>query len=443
MKERLRNLPKYKVEGKVVGVKGPLIESVLPKVCLGDFCQIDNRVEAEVVGFKNGRTLLMAYSDTTGISVGSKVEPKTGSVRIGVSRELLGTVIDPFGKPLNRDKITYTDFTYLQGERINPLQRDRIKEPLDLGIRSINALLTVGKGQRIGIFSGAGVGKSTLLGMISRYTEADVNVIVLVGERGREVREFIEDNLGKEGLKKSVVVVATSDQPPLAKIRAVLAGCAVAEYFCSQGENVLLLLDSLTRLAMAQREIGLTVGEPPTTKGYVPSVFSLLAKVIERAGNFTGRGSITGIYTVLVEGDDVSLDPVADSAVGFLDGHIVLSRVLANRRIFPAIDILKSISRLTPYLVSKEMLQLQSVFIDLESTYRESLDMINLGLYKKGTNGKIDLSIAVHDKMEEFLKQDVNRRITIDESFNSLKSLIEYISVEGGKHGYTRSNLQF
>ena len=441
MKERLRNIPRYKIKGKVVGVKGPLIESILPRVCLGDFCKIDGRVETEVVGFKNGKTLLMAYSDTTGISVGSEIEPKPGSVRIGVSKELLGAVIDPFGNPLNKEKITYTDFTYLQGESVNPLKRDRIKEPLDLGIRSINALLTVGKGQRIGIFSGAGVGKSTLLGMVARYTEADVNVIVLVGERGREVREFIEDNLGKEGLRKSVVVVATSDQPPLAKIRAVLAGCAIAEYFCSQGSNVLLLVDSLTRLAMAQREIGLTVGEPPTTKGYVPSVFSLLAKVIERAGNFTGQGSITGIYTVLVEGDEIALDPVADAAVGYLDGHIVLSRAFANRRIFPAIDVLKSISRLTPQLVDEQVLRWQSLFVDLESTYRESLDMVNLGLYKKGTNPKIDLAIAVHNKMEEFLKQDVNCKVSLEESFFSLKTLVEYIASEGGKYGYTWSNL--
>ncbi|WP_456425948.1 FliI/YscN family ATPase [Desulfurobacterium sp.] len=441
MKERLRNLPQYRIIGKVTGVKGPLIESALPKVCLGDFCTIDGKVEAEVVGFKDGRTLLMAYSDTTGISAGSKIEPKPGSVKIGVSRELLGTVIDPFGKPLNRDRITYTDFTYLQGESINPLKRDRIREPLDLGIRSINALLTVGKGQRIGIFSGAGVGKSTLLGMIARYTAADVNVIVLVGERGREVREFIEDNLGEEGLKKSVVVVATSDQPPLAKIRAVLTGCAIAEYFSSQNNDVLLLLDSLTRLAMAQREIGLTVGEPPTTKGYVPSVFSLLSKVIERAGNFAGQGSITGIYTVLVEGDEIALDPVADAAVGFLDGHIVLSRTLANRRIFPAIDILKSISRLTPQLVPEEVLKWQSFFIDLEATYRESQDMINLGLYKKGTNPKIDLAMAVHDKMEEFMKQRIEERVSLEESLSSLKSLIEYIGNEGGKYGYQWNNI--
>ncbi|WP_456398159.1 FliI/YscN family ATPase [Desulfurobacterium sp.] len=441
MKERLKNLPYYKIIGKVTGVKGPLIESALPKVCLGDFCTIDGKVEAEVVGFKDGRTLLMAYSDTTGISVGSQIEPKPGSVKIGVSRELLGTVIDPFGNPLNRDKITYTDFTYLQGELINPLKRDRIREPIDLGIRSINALLTIGKGQRIGIFSGAGVGKSTLMGMIARYTSADVNVIVLVGERGREVREFIEDNLGEEGLRKSVVVVATSDQPPLAKIRAVLTGCAIAEYFSSQNNDVLFLLDSLTRLAMAQREIGLTVGEPPTTKGYVPSVFSLLSKVIERAGNFTGQGSITGIYTVLVEGDEIALDPVADAAVGFLDGHIVLSRALANRRIFPAIDILKSISRLTPQLVSEEVLKWQSLFIDLEATYRESQDMINLGLYKEGTNPKIDLAIAVHDKLEEFMKQRIEKRVSLEESLSSLKSLIEYINNEGGKYGYQWTNV--
>ncbi|WP_457634770.1 FliI/YscN family ATPase [Persephonella sp.] len=435
LKERLKRIPRYKIKGKIAGVTGPIIEAHLPKVSIGDSCVLENKVEAEVVGFKDGKTLLMAYDDTKGISVGSWIESSQEPVSIGVGEDLLGCVVDPFGKPLNKDNFVPSYQYYLKNEIVNPLKRARITQPLDVGIRSINALLTIGKGQRIGIFAGAGVGKSTLLGMISRYTEADVNVIVLVGERGREVREFIEDNLGEEGLKKSVVVVATSDQPPLAKIRAVYTAVAIANYFSNMGRDVLFLVDSLTRLAMAQREIGLAVGEPPTTKGYTPSVFALLPKFIEQAGNFVGRGSITGIYTVLVEGDDISMDPVADAAMGFLDGHIVLSRELANKRIFPAIDVLKSVSRLMPQLVDDDILKYQAIFMDLETTYRESEDMINLGLYKKGTTPKIDLAIQMHKEMEEFIKQDMKMKVSFEESINQLEELIEKIRKEGLSYG--------
>ncbi len=439
MKERLRNLPKYKVSGKVLSVRGAVIEAKLPRVHIGDFCTVNGSVEAEVVGFKDGKTLLMAYSDTTGISLGSKVESKISGIRIGVSPDLLGTVIDPFGKPMNRDRVIPTDFVPLKGEPRNPMERERIKEPIDLGIRVINALLTVGRGQRLGIFAGAGVGKSTLLGMISRYTDADVNVVALIGERGREVREFIEDNLGEDGLKKSVVVVATSDMPPLAKIRAAFTACAIAEYYADSGKDVLLLFDSLTRLAMAQREIGLSTGEPPTSKGYTPSVFTLMAKFIERAGKFS-TGSITGIYTVLVEGDDISLDPVADAAIGLLDGHIVLSREMANRRIFPAVDILRSISRLTPQVVDEETLKLQSIVMEVESIYRENSDVINLGLYKKGTSPGIDLAIEVHPHIEKFIKQDIEEKVDFHRSLEELHSLVEYIKVQGERHGYRWTN---
>ncbi|SMP13805.1 flagellum-specific ATP synthase [Desulfurobacterium pacificum] len=435
MKERLRSLPKYKVIGRVSGVKGNVVEATLPKVHIGDFCTIDSSIEAEVVGFKDGKTLLMAYSDTTGISLGSRIESKIAGLKIGVSKDLLGLILDPFGNPLNAEKFVPTDFVPLKAEPINPLKRDRIKEPLDLGVRAINGLLTIGKGQRVGIFSGAGVGKSTLLGMVSRYTDADVNVVALIGERGREVREFIEDNL-KNGLEKSVVVVATSDMPPLAKVRAAFTACAIAEYFSDMGKNVLLLIDSLTRFAMAQREIGLAVGEPPTSKGYTPSVFTLMAKLVERAGNFLGGGSITGIYTVLVEGDDISMDPVADAAVGFLDGHIVLSRELANRRLYPAIDIVRSISRLTPQIVSEEILEFQSIVMDVESTYKENSDVITLGLYKRGTSPKIDLAIDAHEKIENFIRQKVDEKIDLYRSFEDLRGLVEYIKVQGERYGY-------
>ena len=434
MKERLKRLPKYRVIGKVEGVKGAVIEAKLPKVHIGDFCQVNGSIEAEVVGFREGKTLLMAYDDTVGITIGTKVEAKLSGLKVGVSPEILGAVIDPFGRVLNDKDFTPTDFIPLKPSPINPLERDRITQPLDLGIRVINSLLTVGKGQRIGIFAGAGVGKSTLLGMISRFTEADVNVVALIGERGREVREFIEDNLS-DGLKRSVVVVATSDMPPLAKIRAAYTACAIAEYFSSSGKNVLLLVDSLTRFAMAQREIGLTVGEPPTSKGYTPSVFSSLAKLIERAGNFVGGGSITGIFTVLVEGDDISLDPVADASVGLLDGHIVLSRELANRRLFPAVDVLKSISRLTPQIVSQDVLKLQSLVFELETLYRDNQEIIQLGLYKKGTSPKIDLSIFAHQKLEDFIRQGINQKVSLENSFKELSRLVESIIKEGEKYG--------
>ena len=424
LKERLKRLPKFFTKGRIESVSGPLIEAYLPNVSIGDSCYLENGLEAEVIGFKNGKTLLMVYDDTRGIRVGSYVEASMEPTSIGVGEDLLGTVIDPFGRPLNKKSIQFSNTYYIKNDTINPLYRGRIEEPLDVGIRSINGLLTIGKGQRIGIFAGAGVGKSTLLGMIARFTQADVNVIVLIGERGREVREFIEDNLTQEGLQKSVVVVATSDQTPLAKIRAVYSAIAIANYFSNQKKDVLFLVDSLTRLAMAQREIGLAIGEPPTSKGYTPSVFSLLPKIIEQAGRFEGKGSISGIYTVLVEGDEVASDPVADAAVGFLDGHIILSKEYAQKRIFPAIDPLKSISRLTPHLVSEEILELQAKFINLLATYEEAEDMITMGLYKQGSSSKIDLAIKKYDDLIAYLRQPMNVKKSLEESFNELRELL-------------------
>ncbi len=425
LKERLKNLPKFIVKGRITGVSGPIIEAYLPNVSIGDSCYLENGLEAEVVGFKDGKTLLMAYDDTRGIKVGSFVEASLEPVNIGVGDELLGCIIDPFGNPLNKPYIRYSNKYYLKNDPLNPLLRDRITEALDVGVRSINGLLTIGKGQRIGIFASAGVGKSTLLGMISRYTQSDVNVIALIGERGREVREFVEDNLSEETLQKSVVVTATSDQTPLAKVRAVFVAIAIASYFSNRGKNVLFLVDSLTRLAMAQREIGLATGEPPTSKGYTPSVFSLLPKIIEQAGTFSGKGSITGIYTVLVEGDEISSDPVADAAVGFLDGHIVLSKQMAQKRIFPAIDPLKSISRLTPQLVDEGTLQMQSRFISMMATYREAEDMINMGLYKKGASPQIDQAIAHKDVLEDYLRQSMNERVDLAQSLQQLKEIVK------------------
>jgi len=433
LKERLQKIPKYKIKGQVVGVVGPLIEAILPEVSIGDACFIDD-IEAEVVGFKDGKTLLMVFNDTKGIKVGSKVVATGKEISVKVGDCLLGKILDPSGVPINEEDVSCYEEVPVSLIPVNPLKRKRITEPLDTGIRVINALLTIGKGQRVGILAGAGVGKSSLLGMIARYSQADINVIALIGERGREVREFIEDSLGEEGIKKSVVVVSTSDQPPLAKIRASLTANAIARYFASKGKDVLLMFDSLTRLAMAQRDIGLITGEPPTTKGYTPSVFNLLPKIIEASGNFES-GSITGIYTVLVEGDDISADPVADASIGFLDGHFILSRDLANKRVYPAIDILKSISRLTPQLVDEETVKKQKAVIELYSTYKEAEDMINLGLYKRGTNPKVDLALDIYEKIINFIKQGINEKVNFAESLKQLNDLYETIKKEGLRYG--------
>ena len=430
LKERLKNLPKFITKGRIIGVSGPIIEAYLPNVSIGDSCFLENGLETEVVGFRDGKTLLMAYDDTHGIKVGSFVEAALEPINVGVGEELLGSVIDPFGNPLNKPYLRYENKYYLRNDPINPMARGRITEPLDVGIRSINGLLTIGKGQRVGIFASAGVGKSTLLGMISRFTDADVNVIALIGERGREVREFVEDNLTQEGLQKSVVVAATSDQTPLAKIRAVFTAIAIANYFSNKKKDVLFLVDSLTRLAMAQREIGLAIGEPPTSKGYTPSVFSLLPKIIEQAGTFHNKGSITGIYTVLIEGDDIATDPVADAAVGFLDGHIVLSKHLAQRRIFPAVDVVKSISRLTPQLVDEQLLEYQSRFINLLATYNEAEEMITMGLYERGSSQKIDAAIDAYDSLVAYLKQPNSMKISLQESWAQLQALCKKFANE-------------
>ena len=434
LKERLKKIPKYDIVGKVSAVVGPLIEAEIPLVSIGDICKIDDVIEAQIIGFKDNKALLMAYTDTTGIKIGSKIKTKGYRPYVKVGSELIGNIIDPFGKPLNNKNLKLFDRVDLYQEPVNPLQRKRITEVLDTGVRVINSLFTIGKGQRVGIVAGAGVGKSSLLGMIAKFSQADLNVIALIGERGREVREFIEDNLGDEGLKKSVVVVATSDQPPLAKIRAAHTANAIASYFANKGKSVNLLFDSLTRLAMAQREIGLIAGEPPTTKGYTPSVFNLLPKIIEVAGNFD-KGSITGFYTVLVEGDDVSSDPVADAAISFLDGHIILSREIADKRIYPAVDILRSISRLMPQLVSDEIKKYQSIIMDLESTYREAEDMINLGLYKKGSNPKMDIALKFHYSIINFIRQNFNKKVNFEESINELNKLADSIIKEAENYG--------
>ncbi len=412
-----------KVYGRVVEITGIIIKATGIKATIGESCKIFSdsnfSVDAEVVGFREGMVLLMAVNDLTGIRPGSRVLSTGKRVSIQVSSLLTGRVINDRGDPIDgKGPISGIDYPLLTLTP-HPLKRKRITEPIDLGIRAINGLLTCGKGQRIGIMSGSGVGKSVLLGMIARYTEASINVIALIGERGREVREFLERDLGEEGRKKSVVVVSTSEQPPIAKVRAALAATAIAEYFRDQGKDVLLLMDSLTRVAMAQREIGLAVGEPPTAKGYTPSVFALLPKLLERVGTSENSGSITGIYTVLVEGDDL-LEPVADASRAILDGHIVLSRELAMEGHYPAIDVLRSISRIMPDIVDQQHKEYSSKFIETMATYKKFEDMINLGAYKENSNPKVDNAIMMMDRLKGYIRQGMNEKRDLADSLQGL-----------------------
>lgn len=426
-KKRLSDFYPYKVYGKVNQVVGLVIEGKGPISSVGDAALIfpvdsSDPIDAEVVGFKDGKTLLMPLGDLRGVGIGSKILSKKQAVNMAVGEGLLGRVIDGLGNPMDGGgPIDCRELIPIYRDTINPMNKKRITEPLDLGIRSLNGLLTCGKGQRIGIFAGSGVGKSVLLGMIARHTEANVNVIGLIGERGREVREFIERDLG-DGLEHSVVIVATSDQPPLIRVRGAFLTIAIAEYFRDQGNDVLLLMDSLTRFGMAQREVGLAIGEPPTSKGYTPSVFSLLTKVLERAGNGEGEGTMTGIYTVLVEGDDLD-DPIADAARSILDGHVVLSRKLADTNHYPPVDVLRSISRTMKDIVPKEQIEYASKIIEVLSEFERAEDLINIGAYTPGSNKKIDYAMSMIDKMKLFLTQGIDEKTTIEETFNSMKIL--------------------
>jgi flagellum-specific ATP synthase len=416
-----------KVYGRVVEITGIIVKATGVKASIGESCSIISgnvALDAEVVGFRDGKVLLMAIGDLSDIRSGSRVLPVGRKVSIRVSPALIGRVINDRGEPIDgKGPIHGTDYP-LTAATPHPLKRRRITEPIDLGVRAINGLLTCGKGQRIGIMAGSGVGKSVLLGMMAQYTAATVNVIAMIGERGREVREFIEKDLGEEGLKRSVIVVSTSEQPPLAKVRGAFAATAIAEYFRDRGDDVLLLMDSLTRVAMAQREIGLATGEPPTSKGYTPSVFALLPKLLERVGTSEGKGSITGLYTVLVEGDDLS-DPVSDSARSILDGHIVLSRDLAMENHYPAIDVLQSISRVMPDIVDARHKELASRFMETMAIYKKAEDMINLGAYKEGSNPKIDNAVGMIDKLKAYLRQGMHDRRDLADSLQGLHFLFE------------------
>ncbi len=414
--------------GRIYQIIGMIMESVGPRVSLGDLCTIrpkngQREGRAEVVGFRENKILLMPLNDISGYSPGSEVIATNEDLSVGVGEGLLGRILNGLGEPIDDNGLVdFSEKRSIYQMPSNPLKRPPISRSIGTGVKAIDGLITLGQGQRMGIFAGSGVGKSVLLGMISRNTSADVNVIALIGERGREVREFIERDLGEEGLRRSVVVVATSDSSPLVRIKGAFTATTIAEYFRDQGLNVLLMMDSVTRVAMAQREIGLAVGEPPATKGYTPSTFTLLPRLLERAGNFTG-GSITGLYTVLVEGDDLN-DPVADSARSILDGHIVLSRDLANRGHYPAIDPLQSVSRVMSEVVEEDHLKKAREFLNLLAVYREAEDLINIGAYVKGSNPKIDRAIEKIDELNKFLQQDVNEQNTFDEIVDDLFSII-------------------
>ena len=423
--ERLSDATLVQYKGRVSKVVGLTIESIGPQVQVGEMCKIfpvksDVPVMAEVVGFTENAVLLMPLGDMQGISPGATVIASGNSHEVQVGDSLLGRVLDGLGQPIDDKESLNVSRAYpVNNMPPNPLSRMRIREPLPLGVKVIDGMLTCGRGQRIGIFAGSGVGKSTLLGMIARNTVADINVIGLIGERGREVKEFIENDLKEEGLSRSVVVVATSDQPALVRKKGALLATSIAEYFRDQGKNVILMMDSLTRFSMAQREVGLAIGEPPVTKGYPPSVFAELPRLLERSGN-SDKGSITALYTVLVDGDDMN-EPIADTVRGILDGHIVLSRALANKNHYPAIDVLASVSRVMPSIMSSEHMKKVGVMRDLLATYKDSEDLISIGAYVKGSSKKVDFAIEKNDEINNFLKQGVHDKYT----FSQIEDMID------------------
>ena len=421
----------FKKLGKVANVVGLTIESAGPDAKLGDLCKIytdmekKNYILAEVVGFKDKKTLLMPYEVTEGIGLGCIVENMNYPLSVPVGDYLLGRAIDGLGRCIDGyqpDPRTVENYP-LEAPPPDPMSRSIIDEVLPLGVKAVDGLITVGKGQRIGIFAGSGVGKSTLMGMFARNTKADINVIALIGERGREVREFIERDLGEEGMKRSVVVVSTSDKPALERNKAAKTATAIAEYFRDQGKDVLLMMDSLTRFSMAQREIGLASGEPPVTRGYPPSVYSEMPKLLERAGR-ASKGSITGLYTVLVDGEDFN-EPITDTARSILDGHIMLTRKLANKNHYPAIDVLQSISRCMSMITTKEHKEAAGKLKNVMATYNEAEDLINIGAYKRGSNPNIDNAISKIDAVTKFLLQETDEKFDFEESVEMLKELFE------------------
>ena len=424
--------------GKVAKVVGLTVESIGPSARLNDLCHIITQdrsqvINAEVVGFRDDRVLLMPYDQTVGVGLGSRVENTGAPLKVMVGDELLGKVLDGLGHPIDGSELHCTTGYSVQAQPPDPLTRELIDTVLPLGVKAVDGLITVGKGQRIGIFAGSGVGKSTLMGMFARNTKADINVIALIGERGREVREFIERDLGPEGMKRSVVIVATSDKPALIRKKAAMTATAVAEYFRDQGRDVLLMMDSLTRFSMAQREIGLASGEPPVTRGYPPSVYGEMPQLLERAGR-SDKGSITGLYTVLVDGDDFN-EPIADTARSILDGHIVLDRKIAQKNHYPAIDVLQSISRVMSSIVDPKHKKAAGNLKNVLATYSEAEDLVNIGAYKAGSNPSIDYALSKIDAVNGFLQQDVYEKFTFEESIRLLEELFPEQADEDASEG--------
>lgn len=423
----LINKTYYKKMGRVSKVIGLTVESIGPDAKLNDVCKIllcdkpGQHINAEVVGFKDNRIVLMPFENVDGIGPGCIVENTNEALNVNVGEGLLGKTVDGLGVPTDGSELQSFERYPVEQTAPDPMDRVIINEILPLGVKAVDGLLTIGKGQRIGIFAGSGVGKSTLMGMFARNTKADINVIALIGERGREVREFIERDLGEEGMKRSVVVVATSDKPALIRNKAAKTATAIAEYFRDQGKDVLLMMDSLTRFSMAQREIGLASGEPPVTRGYPPSMYSEMPKLLERAGN-SDKGSITGLYTVLVDGDDFN-EPITDTARSILDGHIMLSRKLAHKNHYPAIDVLQSISRCMSQIADKHQKELAGRLKNVMATYTEAEDLINIGAYKSGSNKNIDYAISKIDKVNEFLLQATDEKITFEDEIRRLEEV--------------------
>lgn len=419
----------YSLTGKIENIVGMSIEASGGHAAVGDICRIYNgesgrQVTAEVVGFKNDRILLMPYSDMNGISAGNFVRNTGAQLTLRVGEFLRGRIINALGQPIDGKGEFVGGTNYcITGSYINPMNRPPIRERMEFGVKAIDGMLTIGKGQRIGIFAGSGVGKSTLMGMIAKNVKADINVIALVGERGREVLEFVQKDLGEEGMRRSVLVVATSDQPAMLRMKCPCVATGIAEYFRDQGYDVLLMMDSLTRFAMAQREIGLAVGEPPVSRGYTPSIYAELPKLLERSGNFN-KGSITGVYTVLVEGDDTN-EPIADTVRGILDGHIVLSRALAHANHYPAIDISGSISRLMTEIVTPEHRQLSSRLRDILSVYEKNADLVSIGAYKPGSNRKLDFALTKIDEVNRFLTQEVNEAFSYEQTVKRMEEILK------------------
>ncbi|MEW6354458.1 MAG: flagellar protein export ATPase FliI [Pseudomonadota bacterium] len=441
LRERAAVTPTLVVEGRLTRVTGLALEAVGCQAPIGARCLVAGprgNVETEVVGFSGDKLFLMPAGDIRGIVPNARVVPSGRISEAAVGPALLGRVLDGAGQPLDGAGAVHTELRVpLGGRLINPLARRPIREPLDVGVRAINALLSVGRGQRMGLFAGSGVGKSVLLGMMTRFTNADVIVVGLIGERGREVKEFIENILGPEGRKRAIVVAAPADNPPLLRMQGAALATSIAEYFRDRGQQVLLLMDSLTRYAQAQREIALAIGEPPATKGYPPSVFAKIAQLVERAGNGDiGGGSITAFYTVLTEGDEQS-DPIADAARAILDGHVVLARRLSDAGHYPAIDIEASISRAMTEITSPRQQQAARRFKQLYSTYQQSRDLISIGAYSKGSDPRIDESIAVYPRLLDFLQQGMNQAVSLDDSLHDLMALIETSGMENATKDLT------